>query len=51
MWLWMKLAKGYNGVAASCAAKAREAKRGAEVEQRRHDNLKKTLSTLFGFSF
>ncbi len=44
-----KLAKAYNELAADCAAKQKEAKAAAEVEQRRHDNLKDTLKTLFGF--
>jgi hypothetical protein len=44
-----RLSKAYNELAADCAAKAKEAKRAWEVEQKRHDNLKQSVRTLFGF--
>jgi len=45
-----KLANAYNGLSADAKTMAKEAKRAAEVEQRRHDNLKASLKTYFGFS-
>lgn len=44
-----KLIKSYHELATECAAKARLAKHAADVEQRRHDQLKETVKTLFGF--
>jgi hypothetical protein len=44
-----KLAKAYNGLASDCTAKAKQAERAAEVEQRRHDNLRGSVRMLFGF--
>jgi hypothetical protein len=44
-----KLGAAYNGLAADCATKAKQMKQAAEAEQRRHDNLKSTIRTLFGF--
>ncbi len=44
-----KLAKAYNELGSDCAAKAKEAKAAAEVEKKRHDNLKTTIKTVVGF--
>ena len=44
-----KLAKAYNELGSDCAAKAKEAKATAEIERKRHDNLKTTIKTVFGF--
>ena len=46
-----KLSKAYSDLADAYATKAAEAKRAAEVEQRRHDNLRETVRTVFGFRF
>ena len=44
-----ELSKAYNELASECVAKAKGAKRAAEVEKRRHDNLKESVRTFFGF--
>jgi hypothetical protein len=44
-----RLSNAYNGLSADCMAKAKEAKRAWEVEQKRHDNLKAIIKTDFGF--
>jgi hypothetical protein len=44
-----KLSKAYNEVATDCAARAKLAKQAAEVQNRRRDNLKVTIKTVFGF--
>ncbi len=43
------LAKAYGGLASDCASKAKDIKRAVEVEQRRRENLKVSVRTLFGF--
>jgi hypothetical protein len=45
-----KLAKAYNELASDCAAKAKEAGRAREVEQKRYNNLKESLKTYLGFN-
>lgn len=44
-----QLAKAYNELASQCAAKAKETKHAAEIEQSRHDKLRDSVRTLFGF--
>lgn len=43
-----KLASAFNGLASDCAKKSGEARRAADAEKRRHDNLKENLWKIFG---
>src|SRR5262249_3611682 len=43
------LSAAYNGLSADVSAKAKEVGRAVEVEQKRHDRLKSSIKTLFGF--
>lgn len=45
-----RLAKAYASLAADCTAKAKEAKRAANLEKQRHEQLKTSIKTYFNFN-
>ncbi len=45
-----KLTKAYNEVAAAAESKTKQIRQVLPAEQRRHDNLKNTIKTVFGFN-